>query len=136
MNKWIERASQEALKAPGYGTVKIAAVLVHRNKLISIGYNSTKSHPLQKLYGRDGQIYLHAEIDAIRKALRRHDSLEGMQLYVSRWKWKDKDKTCLVEGMCKPCNGCQSAIEDFGIQVIHYTKDIENETYDAQTLLL
>jgi deoxycytidylate deaminase len=107
MNKWIERASQEALKAPGYGTVKIA-----------------------------GQIYLHAEIDAIRKALRRHDSLEGMQLYVSRWKWKDKDKTCLVEGMCKPCNGCQSAIEDFGIQVIHYTKDIENETSDAKTLLL
>lgn len=96
---------------------KHAAALYIGNKLISIGVNQLKSHPLQARFGinRDA-IYLHAEIDAIRNALKRVslDDLKNATLYVAKSRKGDAK-------MSKPCAGCQRAIIHFGISQVYWT---------------
>ena len=51
-------------------SARIAAAIVQKNNIVSIGVNSRKSHPFQKKYGKnDDSIFLHAETDAIKNAL-------------------------------------------------------------------
>ena len=101
----------------GAGKHKLAAALVKRNRVLGVGLNRSKTHPLQAKFGKNEQsIHLHAEIDAIKNALKRHtvDELVGSTLMVARIK---KDGT---PGSACPCSGCQRAIIHFGIkEVIH-----------------
>lgn len=97
---------------------KHAAAIYIGNKMISLGVNQLKSHPLQKKFGINGDaIYLHAEVDAIRNALKRVgiNELRNATLYVT------KSKKGLA-GMSKPCLGCQRAIMHFGIKSVHWTE--------------
>jgi deoxycytidylate deaminase len=97
---------------------KHAAALYIGNRLISIGVNQFKTHPLQKKFGiNDDAIYLHAEVDAIRNALKRVSllDLQDATLYVA----KSKAGT---PKMSKPCAGCQRAIIHFGIQNVFWTE--------------
>jgi deoxycytidylate deaminase len=103
---------------------KLAAAIVYKNRIISYGVPSYKTSPFQKKYAADEhKIHLHAEIAAIKNALR-HLSLEQLKkssLYVCRVKdtgW----------GMSKPCCGCQRAILEFGIKKVIYTGEGELET--------
>lgn len=105
------------------GAGKMAAA-VFRNgdsNPISIGLNSLKTHPLQaKFANSPHRIYLHAETEAISRAVRLlGDDLEGCSLYVARSKQPD----CPVRGIAKPCSGCISCASHFGIDVIYYTLD-------------
>jgi tRNA(Arg) A34 adenosine deaminase TadA len=94
-----------------------AASLYIGNRLISIGVNQLKTHPLQKKFGiNDEAIYLHAEVDAIRNALKRISvfDLQKATLYVA----KSKAGT---PKLSKPCPGCQKAIIHFGISNVFWT---------------
>lgn len=96
---------------------KHAASIYIGNRLISIGVNQLKTHPLQKKFGiNDDAIYLHAEVDAIRNALKRVSllDLKYATLYVA----KSKAGT---PKMSKPCAGCQKAIIHFGISNVFWT---------------
>jgi len=98
----------------------MGAVLAYRNRVVAVGQNSTKSHPLAAKYSKNEKaICLHAEIDAIKNALKVVDveDLNKMTLYVARVK-----RTGLI-GNAKPCNGCQRAIETFGIGSVVWTED-------------
>lgn len=113
------------------GAAKIAAAIVIKNKKVSIGINSMKTHPFQKMYGKNEMaICLHAEIDAIKNALRRVtvDDLKTATLYVARAKYllKSPGKYDVVYGLADPCNGCKRAIVNFGIKNFCYTTDIHN----------
>ncbi len=106
------------------GNQTLAACVVKRNKIISFGHNKNKTHPLQNKFTKHPEaIYLHAEIDAIKNALKRvsTEDLLGSILYVVRTK---KDGS---EGLAKPCKGCMQAIESFGISKVVYTTNIEGQ---------
>lgn len=100
------------------GGAKIASAVFYKNRIISIGTNRRKSDPLQKSFAKnEHSIYYHAEVDAIKKALRiiKLSQLEKCILYVCRVNKKGE------WAMSKPCSGCSSCIEAFGIDKIVYT---------------
>lgn len=106
---------------------KLAACLTIRNETISIGQNSTKSHPLQKRFCKHPEsIFKHAEVDCIINALRHVDEedLKKSTLYVFRVKKPGKESNSWKSGMSEPCPGCKLAIEHFGIKrVVYSTED-------------
>ena len=105
------------------GKAKIASMIVHRGKVIAVGKNSKKTHPLQKAYCSHPQaIHLHAEIDVISKALKKLSAkeLQNSELYVARV--KHGHNNTLETGLAKPCEGCQRAIKAFKINHIFYTE--------------
>jgi deoxycytidylate deaminase len=91
-----------------------AAAIYIGTRLVSVGVNKMKSHPLQAKFGRNSDaIYIHAEIDAIKNALKRIRlaDLENATLYVAKAKATNS----------KPCEGCQKAIIHFGIKKVFWT---------------
>lgn len=102
--------------------IKLAAGVVYRNRLVAVGVNSYKSHPLMSKFGKNPEaIYLHAEVDAIKNALRvlSLQELEKSDILVVRVKRDGHDyKTCLA----KPCEGCMRAIEAFNLRNLYYTE--------------
>jgi len=102
--------------------IKLAAGVVYRNRLVAVGKNSYKSHPMMTRFGKNPEaIYLHAEVDAIKNALRvlSLQELEKSDILVVRVKKDGHDyKTCLA----KPCDGCMRAIQTFNLRQIFYTE--------------
>jgi deoxycytidylate deaminase len=112
--------------------MRLAACLVYKNEIISIGTNRKKSHPFQRKFGRNSDsIFLHAEIDCIINALKRVDEeiLEKSILYIQRVKKKDTDSKDFINGIAKPCTGCQKAIAQFKIKDVLYTTDEQTIEY-------
>lgn len=128
MNKWLRYLSTIAEDVVPVGAARIAAAIVYKNELISVGVCSYKSHPLQKHYGRNPHsIYLHAEVDALIKARSRMGergiSLKKCTLYVARVKRASSNSTGFIAGLAKPCEGCMKAIHEAGLINIVYTED-------------
>jgi deoxycytidylate deaminase len=99
---------------------KTGAVIVHRNRVIAIGRNSPKTHPLARTFSKHPEaIYLHAEIDAIVK-VKDSSILKDSSIYIARMK---NDRSC---GISKPCNGCAAAISHFNFSLVAYSLDFEN----------
>lgn len=110
---------------------RVAALLVHRNELIAVGYNKMKSHPMAKRFQKHEEaLYLHAEVDCIKNALRvvDVDYLPKCTMYVLRVKHPDNSNKKFVRGLAKPCSGCNMAIDTFGIKKVYFTT---NEGYDT-----
>lgn len=94
-----------------------ALVYDKKGKLISMGKNSyVKTHPLQaraaKEVGEDYKIYLHAEVDALRRL---KDWSRAHKMVITRTK---RDGT---HGNAHPCKVCQRVIKLAGINVIEHT---------------
>lgn len=104
-----------------YSRIHIGACIIKKKKVIGIGYNQNKTHPLQEKYNNSSLDFdkpkakLHAEIDALLKA---GDDAKGATLYIFR---RGKDN---IYRMSKPCPACMKMIKDYGIKRIVYT--IEN----------
>lgn len=118
MSRGLDKAIQYALQNPITSLPRMAAVLEIPNiPVLWIGYNKLTTHPLQKEFGRNASaIYLHAEIDAIVRALEEvsvpfHDA----HMYVARV-WKNG-----TPALAKPCVGCERAIVHFGITHVEWT---------------
>lgn len=104
----------------------MAACIVRRNEIIAFGTNQLKSHPIQAKFSKNEKsIFLHAEIDCIKNALRKVsvEDLEECSLYVCRVKFEDTTRKRLVFGLAKPCRGCQMAVEAFNLKEVIYTED-------------
>ena len=89
-----------------------------RGKILAQGTNSySKSHPLQGKFaveaGKPDAIFLHAEIDALRKC---KDWSLIRRIRIERYDVHGNPK------LAKPCRVCQHAIESIGIPEIEYTK--------------
>lgn len=119
-----------AVNNPGVrNRMKMAAGIVYKNRLIATGINSYKTHPMMLQSGyRTGQIFLHAETDAIKNALKKINTsqLEKCELYVVRVKHPNKYSKEYVTAMAKPCSGCEKTIATFGIHQVFYTTDEES----------
>lgn len=113
--------TQLAISNPGVkGRFKLAACLSYRGKIVTTGVNSYKTHPIMmnRSY-RDEQIHLHAEADAINRALRLHSDLSHFTLSVVRVK-RSKDGLWTY-GTAKPCAGCLSLVSYYNINKVEYT---------------
>lgn len=107
-------------------SARIAAGVVYRNEIISFGVNQMKTHPFQNRFSKNSEsIYLHAETDAIKNALRSLSikDLEKCTLYICRAKYSERN---FVYGLSKPCPGCMRAISTFNIRKVIYTCDDGN----------
>ena len=103
---------------------QVGAVLVYRHKIISSGYNSYTTNPLQKKYNRfrfDTDTTLHskhAELDCLLPLINRRDiDFSRASLYVYR-QHKSGELGC-----ARPCESCLNLIKDLGIRDIYYSDD-------------
>jgi|SRR5882672_1983375 len=87
-----------------------------RGKVVAAGINSfSKTHPLQEKFGNSShKIFLHAEIDAVVKALRKKDDLSNLNLAIAR--------VCRdgADGQAFPCDGCIDALKFYGVESVTY----------------
>ena len=102
---------------------RLAAGIIYKNTLVSVGVNSYKTDPFQAKYSKNEKaIHLHAEVAAIKNALR-HLSVDDIQkatLVVVRVKRKT-NKEPYSPAMAKPCSGCRRCMVEFGIKNVYYT---------------
>lgn len=117
MNEIFKELAKHALKADSVGNSRHSTAIVHKGKILSIGLNRRKTHPLQKLFSdRPERLYIHSEIDAITK-IKNKTILKECDVYVLR----------LTKGghigNSKPCEGCKKALTYYGIQGIYWTED-------------
>lgn len=114
------------IATPIKGNNRMSACVVYQNEVVSFGINERKSHPFQARYLKnDHAIFLHAEISAIKNALKHITvkELERSSLYICRVKYTDMKKRELTFGLSKPCCGCERCIHTFGIQNVIYSLD-------------
>ena len=122
VNRRVERfftLLDETAKFSNHPQHRISSAIVVKNKLVGLGFNQMKTDPFQKKYSKnDDCIYIHAEIHAIKNALRSVDvsALRYADLYVTRIMLGSGTR-----GMAKPCDGCMGAIVEFGIRRVFYT---------------
>jgi tRNA(Arg) A34 adenosine deaminase TadA len=120
LNSLVELAKQG--NGVGAGHYRLCAMLKIKGYHPFFGWNKKKSHPLQKKYSKTVEsIFLHAEIDVIKNAIREVDTLENAVMYLARVK-RDQDKSW-TWGLSHPCKGCLSAINAFNIPHLIYTTD-------------
>lgn len=126
--KVLDMLTRLAIENPGTRTrYKMAAGIVYRRHLVSTGVNSYKTHPLMQSPGyHSEQIYMHAEVDAIRNSLRliSQDQLAKSSIYIVRVK-KTRDLSGYQYGMARPCKGCTRMIASFGIDSVWWSHDHE-----------
>lgn len=111
---------------------KVGCVLVFKNKIVVFGYNSKKTYPIQKKYNlfrnfsrtdkttNNGMI--HAEMMCLQKTKYLNLNWEEVSLYVARAKIDG------TQGLAKPCEACQKAIKERGIETVYYT--LEDSGFD------
>lgn len=110
------------------GRVRMSAGIIYKKHIISTGVNQYKTHPIMMGKGyREGQIFLHAEVDAIRNALKliNLEQLKSCELRIVRIKRPYKGSKTWIHGLAKPCPGCQRVIAGFGISNVKWTTDAD-----------
>jgi tRNA(Arg) A34 adenosine deaminase TadA len=126
VNQGILHTLAKVAAANPHPAEKFAAAVVYRNRIISVGMNSMKSHPMAAKYGKNEHaIFLHAEVAAIKNALREIDvdDFSKCDIYITRVKKEKPFTKKFVWGLAKPCPGCERAIAEFGIKRVIYTCD-------------
>ena len=124
--KILNVLSKLALSNKPVGKARIASCIASRGKIISFGVNQRKTHPMQAKYAKNPEaIYLHAEIAAIKNALKIIDlhELKKCTIYICRIKWVDERRNQQSYGLAKPCEGCIRAITEFEIPTLVWTTD-------------
>ena len=111
----MARAVQNA-RHSNFERYTLGSVLVHKNKIISDGWNMDKTHPILLL---TGQRALHAEICAVVRCSATNN-FEGMHMYVAR-----VTKTGTI-AKARPCTECRRYLKKLGLAHVHYTIDPTN----------
>lgn len=120
-----KKISLESTYKTSYGMhIKMGAVIICGNKVLSTAVNSNKTHPIMDFYNRvmpwTKIAYLHAEMSALIKAhllIRNSKCLNKATVYVARKLNKDG------YGYARPCDACRQALKDAGIHKVVYTTD-------------
>lgn len=102
----------------------IGAAIYKGNKLISIGCNKMKSHPL--LANEDRFFSLHAEMTAILNA---KQDLDGCDIYVYR-----EFRHNQMPALSKPCDDCMMVLLDQNLKRCYYTDDNKVEGFSVLRL--
>lgn len=103
--------------------IKIGAVAVYKHRIISSGYNSQKTAPIQKKYNQyrfseETPHMLHAECSCLKSLIGRRDiDFKYVDLYIYR---STKDDQLALS---RPCPSCMQLISELGIRHIYYTNN-------------
>lgn len=89
---------------------KMGAVIAKKGRVVSVGFNTYKTHTKS----RDPYHTIHAELSAILKARR---DVSGLDIYIYR---EIKDGSL---GMARPCTHCMEIIKEAGIKNVYYTTE-------------
>jgi deoxycytidylate deaminase len=131
MDRITQALTRLAIQSEGVanGRVRMAAGIIYKKQILATGVNQMKTHPLMMEENgyRPGQIFLHAEVDAIRNALRfiSVEQLEQTELRVIRVKRPHIGSKKWIHGLAKPCPGCSQVIANFGINNVKWTTDAD-----------
>lgn len=87
---------------------RLGCVIVRKNRILSVGWNRSKTHPKSKTKYHT----VHAEFDAIHRC---GESLRGASLFVCRSTPGGK------LALSRPCSTCMEVIKYAGITTIYYT---------------
>lgn len=107
-----------------FAKARLGAVLIYKGKVMSVGWNSNKTSPLQKSLNKfrhyeldcgEAHHTLHAEVACLTKAKDLDIDWSRASLFICRIK-KDGSR-----GLSRPCQGCQALIRSLGIKNIYYT---------------
>lgn len=120
--------AKNACSFSDFPRVKIGCIAVYKNKVLSVGYNSQKTHPLQEYYNHFRDFYpnvggkfinhsLHGEIHALLQIKDMDIDFSKVELFIYRICKNRKF------AMVRPCAGCMRMIKDLGIKVIYFTSD-------------
>jgi len=122
INKYFELA-KNASKFSDFHRQKIGAIIVNKNHVVSVGWNTQKTSTMQKRYNKSiskpwidtSPNCMHAEISALQKLPRQlYEDFSKYHIFVYR-------ESGGVKRLSKPCKACEKALRDFGIVNIHYT---------------
>jgi len=119
----LDNLFQKSISIQKCANARITAAVVLKNTIIAEGNNSLKTHPFQKKYGKNcDSIHLHAEVDAVIKALKviSVDDIAKCDLYIARSK-QSKKRGNFHWGLAKPCDGCKRMIAAMNIKSVYYT---------------
>ena len=116
---WFVRLAHKlAMDSPPHAGARVCAVIAHRGEVLSVGYNSSKSHPFQARYRKNPHaVFWHAETASINNALKKnyHDLLSKSTMYVLRLTHASNP------ALSMPCEGCARAISEHNINRVLYT---------------
>ncbi len=124
--KFWDILEKVAISLDPVSRARMAACLVYKNDIISIGTNKFKTHPIAKRFQKHEEaLYLHAELDCIKNALRvvDVDFLSKCTMYILRVKRPEDNPRKFIHGLAKPCSGCEMGINSFGIKRVYFTTD-------------
>ena len=118
---YFDKASKVA-EISDFAKINIGCVAVYQGTIIGVGFNTNKTHPMQKKYNRyrNGENFipkLHAEINCLNSIRYLDINFSKVKLYIYRKRKSAK------HGICRPCPSCLAAIKDLGIKHIYYTTD-------------
>ena len=118
--KYFAKARQAA-NLSDYHKTHVGCVAVYHGQVIGLGYNTNKTHPIQKYYNKyrepsDTMLpKLHAEINCLNQIKHIDINFSKVKLYIYRIR---NDQPF---GLSRPCPSCMAAIKDLGIKDIYYT---------------
>jgi deoxycytidylate deaminase len=121
--KFLDILTKAAVDIPNpVRNYRLTSAVVYKNSIISFGANSYKTDPFQAKWSKnDHAIHLHAEVNAIKNAIKRGgmDILKRSTLYVARV--RSLNGFGYERAMARPCIGCRRCIAEFGIKDVVYT---------------
>ena len=118
----FEKAKRAAILSD-FKKTHIGCIAIYKGKIIGIGCNLEKTHPMQKYYNRyrmhPQTLYyspkLHAEIYVLNSIKNLDINFSKVKLYIYRTMYEQE------KGLARPCPSCMAAIKDLGIENIYYT---------------
>lgn len=110
MNESFMRLAKRASLHSTHPKHQLGAVLVHGNRVISVGFNKFKTSPRSP----HPYNYLHAEIDTLLGL--DYSVTKGATMYIYR-------EANGLPALSKPCESCQIALDNAGVRRVYYTTE-------------
>lgn len=126
------KAAKAVSEMSDFKQYHIGCVAVSGHKIISSGYNSCKTNPMQKRlnvhrFDVDTNHTIHAELSCLLPLINRKDiNFSDISLYIYR---EHKSGNLAI---ARPCASCEALIRSLGIRNIYYTG---NNSYISEEII-
>lgn len=114
-------AARSVAQLSDFPRIKIGAVATYKHRIVSSGFNSRKTDPLQKKYNvyrfeEETPHCVHAELICLKPLIGRDDiDFRHVDLYIHR---SNKDGAPLL---ARPCRSCEKLIRDLKIRKVFFS---------------
>ena len=122
-HKTYFKAARAISELSDYKQHHLGCVAIYRHKIISSGFNSNKTNPVQKRlnicrFTEETPHTLHSEVSCLLPLISRGDiDFSCVQLYI----WRNH--TDGTPALARPCKSCMQLIKELGIRHVYYTNE-------------